>query len=100
MNDFKEQLEAVAEKMSLKRLTGTVRRLKRSYGFIRVYPKGEPRRDYFFHWHDLLDHRLDEIETGDIVSFEAGDDEKGLRAVSVKVECERHLHQGGNDDNE
>ena len=91
MTDWKEQLQEAKEGMQVERLQGKLRTLRKGYGFIRVYPEGQPRRDYFFHKTDLQGVGFEQLESGDILSFDEGRDEIGLKAENVLLEQERHL---------
>ena len=77
------------------RLEGEVRNLRKSYGFIRVYPRGQPREDYFFHKSGLEENNISDLEVGDIVSFDVIEEEGKDRqkAVNVRIETERHLRK-------
>lgn len=67
------------------------------YGFIRHYPEGEPRRDYFFHGDDVEGIEWFKLEPGDVVTFMVEDDQRGAKAKSVCLECENHLIKKEND---
>lgn len=81
MNKIKEQ----------KRLTGKVRSVLSKYGFIRHYPEGEPRQDYFFHGDDVEGIKWFKLEPGDVVSFVLKENERGPKAAEIKLVCENHL---------
>ena len=76
------------------RLTGKIRVLKHGYGFIRVYPKDNPRKNYFFHKENLENVNFYSLEEGDVMSFEPCEDEKGPMAIRVRIEIENHLCKG------
>jgi CspA family cold shock protein len=62
-------------------MTGTIKTLTdRGYGFIAR--EGEAK-DLFFHSKDLNGVMFDELKTGDNVSFEVAQGEKGPSAVNV-----------------
>jgi CspA family cold shock protein len=62
-------------------MTGTIKTLTdRGYGFIAR--EGEAK-DLFFHSKDLNGVMFDELKTGDHVSFEVAQGEKGPSAVNV-----------------
>ncbi|HUD02778.1 MAG TPA: cold shock domain-containing protein [Candidatus Paceibacterota bacterium] len=62
-------------------MTGTIKTLTdRGYGFIAR--EGEAK-DLFFHSKDLNGVMFDELKTGDSVSFEVAQGEKGPSAVNV-----------------
>ena len=75
----------------MNRIKGIVYAVKNKYGFIRCYPVGKPREDYFFHGSDTEGVEWFKLEQGDIVSFIPVDCERGPQAVQVRLECERHL---------
>lgn len=62
-------------------MTGTIKTLTdRGFGFISR--EGETK-DLFFHSKDLVGVTFDELKTGDVVSFEVQQGEKGPSAVNV-----------------
>ena len=62
-------------------MTGTIKTLTdRGFGFIAR--EGEAK-DLFFHSKDLQGVTFDELKTGDMVSFEVAQGEKGPSAVNV-----------------
>lgn len=65
------------------KIGGTISRIvpDRGFGFI-VTPD---RRDYFFHFTDLIDRELSQIEVGDPVRFRPEMRPKGLRAEAIEV---------------
>ncbi len=62
-------------------MEGTIKTLTdKGFGFIAI--DGESK-DLFFHGNDLSGVSFDELRTGDKVSFEKSESEKGPRAVNV-----------------
>ena len=62
-------------------MTGTIKTLTdRGFGFISR--EGESK-DLFFHSKDLNGVMFDELKTGDMVTFEVADGDKGPSAVNV-----------------
>ncbi len=61
-------------------MTGKIKSLREGFGFIT--PDGESK-DVFFHLSGLIDVQFDELQIGDVVSFETEQSEKGPRAVNV-----------------
>ncbi len=61
-------------------MTGKIKSLREGFGFIT--PDGESK-DVFFHLSGLIDVQFDELQVGDVVSFETEQSEKGPRAVNV-----------------
>jgi cold shock CspA family protein len=74
-----------------KRLKGKVRIVSSKYGFIRHYPEGQPRVDYFFHGDAVEGIEWFKLEPGDLVSFVLKDNERGPKATEIRLECESHL---------
>lgn len=70
------------------RAKGVVQRLlpERGFGFIRCTegPKGDLGQDFFFHTTGLEDLGFEELEIGQLVSFEARDVPKGKRAERIQ----------------
>jgi CspA family cold shock protein len=63
-------------------MIGTIKNLTdKGFGFISV--EGQ-EKDIFFHGNALVDVQFDELHTGDAVSFETEDTEKGINAINVK----------------
>jgi cold shock protein len=63
-------------------MTGTIKnKTDRGFGFISR--QGETK-DLFFHSKDLVGVTFDEIQVGDVVSFDVVDGEKGPSAKNVK----------------
>ncbi|MFH2062884.1 MAG: cold shock domain-containing protein [bacterium] len=63
-------------------MTGTIQRLTdRGFGFIAQ--EGQ-EKELFFHSSALVGVTFDELRTGDNVSFDVEDSEKGPRAVNVQ----------------
>ena len=63
-------------------MIGTIKTLtEKGFGFIEAagYEKG-----VFFHQSALVDVNFDELRTGDQVSFDVEDSEKGPRAANVR----------------
>ncbi len=86
----KEHQQEWTDKNSNGRKHGRITRLKGSYGFIRNYPPGQPRYDLFFHKSALVGRNFKQVEPGDFVSFEEGENDRGPVAVKVQVENENH----------
>ena len=65
------------------RITGAVRKLKPSYGFI----AGDNGKDYFFHWTamDKNGKNFRELSIQDRVSFLIAESPDGERAVAVRL---------------
>ena len=62
-------------------MTGTIKTLTdKGFGFIAR--EGETK-DLFFHSKELVDVTFDELKTGDAVSFEVVENEKGPAATKV-----------------
>ena len=63
-------------------MTGTIKTLTdRGFGFIAIDGGG---KDIFFHSSALIGITFDDLNTGDAVSFESEDSDKGPRAVNVQ----------------
>jgi len=63
-------------------MNGTIKRLTdKGFGFIA--PEGQDK-DLFFHSSSLVGVTFDELKTGDAVSFETEQSEKGPRATNVQ----------------
>lgn len=63
-------------------MNGTIKtKTDRGFGFISR--EGEVK-DLFFHSKDLSDVTFDELQVGDVVTFEVVDGEKGPSAKNVK----------------
>jgi len=65
------------------RLTGAIRKLKDSFGFI----AGDDGRDYFFHWSTMerTGKNFRELVIQERVSFLLAESDRGPRAVQVRV---------------
>jgi len=96
--DWQETLAGVKENMEPERITGNVRAVKGKYGFIRCCPPGKPREDYFFHGNDVEGVNWYELDPGDRVSFIPTDDERGQKALEVRLEMQKHLIKEENND--
>lgn len=63
-------------------MKGTIKNMTdKGFGFIT--PEGQDK-DVFFHTSALVDVTFDELRTGDVVTFEVEDSEKGPRAKNVQ----------------
>jgi CspA family cold shock protein len=63
-------------------MKGTVaRKMEKGFGFIKP-ENGE--KDIFFHTNSLVDITFDEIQEGDVVTFEVEETEKGKNAINVQ----------------
>ncbi|MFA6429169.1 MAG: cold shock domain-containing protein [Patescibacteria group bacterium] len=63
-------------------MQGTIKNLtEKGFGFIA--PEGQDK-DVFFHSSALVDVTFNELQVGDVVSFEVEQSEKGPRAVNVQ----------------
>lgn len=61
-------------------MEGKIKRLMdRGYGFIEAESVS-----YFFHNSDLKDISFDDLEEGNLVSFEPEESEKGKKAINIK----------------
>jgi cold shock CspA family protein len=56
---------------------------ERGFGFIRAAEGPDSGQDFFFHMSGLDDCRIDELEEGSLVEFEARTVAKGRRAEHV-----------------
>ena len=63
-------------------MTGTIKTLVADRGFGFIAREGETK-DLFFHSKELVGVTFDELRTGDTVSFEVVDGEKGPAATQV-----------------
>ena len=63
---------------------GTVKFFNNVKGFGFINPE-EGGKDIFFHANDLADGRIDDLNEGDVVTFESAESEKGPKAVNVAV---------------
>ncbi|MFZ2038974.1 MAG: cold shock domain-containing protein [Minisyncoccia bacterium] len=71
----------VSIKITNKIMTGTIKTLtEKGFGFIAR--EGEAK-DLFFHSKELVGVSFDELKTGDVVSFEVVQTEKGPAATQV-----------------
>lgn len=69
-------------KLSLKFMTGTIKRLTdKGFGFITI--EGQ-EKDLFFHSNSLVDVQFNELREGDVVSFETETSPKGMNAINVQ----------------
>lgn len=66
-----------------RRLDGKIVRLNKGFGFI----EGIDGRDYFFHWSELtkFSKQFRNLQPGDLVQFQPGRTDTGLRAFSVET---------------
>jgi CspA family cold shock protein len=64
-------------------MKGTIKRLTdRGFGFIA--PEGEPK-DVFFHSSDLNGVQFNDLQVGQMVTFEIAQSDKGPKAVNVTL---------------
>ncbi len=96
-DNWQETLAGVRANMEPERITGRVRAMKAKYGYIRRCPPGKPRQDYFFHGSAVEGINWYELDPGDLVSFVPTDDERGQKAVGVRLEMQNHLIEQEND---
>ncbi len=95
MGNWKDDLRQVKEQLDKDRIVGVIRTLRGGYGFIRIYPEGEPRQDVFFHRSELQGIMFNSLEEGDVVSFTLSEDgDRGEKAERVELEKENHLRKG------
>lgn len=66
------------------RMRGTIGRLIRDKGFGFVV--GDWRREYFFHRSACVDPPFDQLQEGQLVTFDAGEGPKGPRAENVRAQ--------------
>ena len=64
-------------------MKGSIKTLRNGYGFI--IPEGENTKDVFFHANDLDGVDFNDLNEGDVVTFEMGESEKGPKAEKVAL---------------